>query len=69
MKPGETEYDFSELDKESDETPSTNDCEHCNPEKLVRIVSIDEIAKALDEVAPLYMEPLKEFLLKGDDNN
>lgn len=52
-----------DLITEEDVKSMVEDCDKCTPESA-KPVTIDELAKACEEAAPLYMEPLKEYLLE-----
>lgn len=55
-----------DLITEEDIKSMIEDCDKCTPGEPAKLVTIDEFAKACEEAAELYMDPLKEYILEKE---
>ena len=58
-----------DLITEEDIKSMIEDCDTCTPGEPAKPVTIDELAEACEKAAPLYMEPLKEYLRKKEKSD
>lgn len=58
-----------DLITEEDIKSMIEDCDTCTHGEPAKPVTIDELAEACEKAAPLYMEPLKEYLQEKEEGN